>query len=162
MEHPMFPRLMSLAFLAALSVPGLCQSAPYNVNFNEMPIPPATKPISVNFDDVVNVFGLDVMKLLSQGGNLSLVHGRSEFAFMRNWDGDSTLSSNVGLTPSTKLQTPFTGVTVSLNSGNPSYILQLGSPVLTEWELLADNGAFVIEASQLSYTKRQLISINQR
>jgi hypothetical protein len=150
-------RLMPFTLIAVLSVPALCQSSPYAVTLQ-------TPQGSLPFNNVDNVFGLNVKKILTATNNsTNVVHGRSSFAFMRDWDGDTVLQSAVGVTPpkNSTLAVPATSVEVSYIESGATGSLELEAPVFTVWSLMADQGAFVIEASELSYTGRRFLTFNK-
>jgi len=152
-------RLMPLALIAVLAVPAVCQSSPYAVTLQ---YPQGSVPLVNDYNDVDNVFGLNVMKMLTATNNSpNVVHGRSSFAFMRDWDGDTVLHSEVGVTP-TKISTlavPATSVDVAYQGLGATGSLELDAPVFTVWSLMADQGAFVIEASEFSYTGRRFVPL---
>ena len=146
-------RLMPFTLIAVLSVPAVCQSSPYAVTLQN---PQGSMP----FNNVDNVFGLNVKKILTATNNsTNVVHGRSSFAFMRDWDGDTVLQSAVGVTPTknSTLAVPATSVVVLCNESGATGSLELDAPVFTVWSLMADQGAFVIEASEFSYTGRRFL-----
>ena len=151
-------RLMPFALSAVLSVPALCQASPYDVT---LVYAPGGQSAYSDYPDVDNVFGLNVKRMLTAtNNNTNVVHGRSSFAFMRDWNGENTLSLMVGATPAnTALATPAVNVSVYYNEAGATGYLQLGAPVFTVWSLLADQGAFVIEASEFSYTSRQFLPL---
>ena len=154
-------RLMPLTLIAVLSVPAVCQSSPYEVTLQYYP--QGSKPSVNDYNDVDNVFGLNVKKILTATNNsTNVVHGRSSFAFMRDWDGDTILHSAVGVTPTknSTLAVPATSVEVHYNESGATGSLELDAPVFTVWTLQADQGAFVIEASEFSYTGRHFVPAN--
>ena len=150
-------RLLSIAF-ALLSVPALCQSAPYQAALQGLPTAGSKSMTVMSYQDVDNVYGLNVKKILTAANpNTNVVHGRNQFAFMRDWDGDTLLSALVGETPTSSIPSPVASVKVSYTGPGAQGSLMLGAPVFTGWTLLADQGAFVIEASEFTYTTRQYL-----
>jgi hypothetical protein len=151
----MFFRLMPLTLFAILSVPAVCQSTPYTVTL-QYPQGSAT-PFN-RYRDVDNVFGLNVKKILTATNNsTSVVHGRSSFAFMRDWDGDTVLHSAVGVTPTNASASVIPATSVEVYCDGAAGWLEFDAPVFTVWSLMADQGAFVIEASEFSYTGRRFV-----
>jgi hypothetical protein len=127
------------------------------VTLVQQPQTTTTRPIlnSYTFPDVTAVLGLPVDALLASGALNQPRHGRMNFAFARNWDGDTVLSELVGqsLTASA-----LTDAVVQSNTSTANE-LALGNPLFTEWSILADQGVFAVEVSQFRYANREVVSV---
>jgi len=141
--------ILSLAILATLGVPALCQSAaPYAIAIQG-------DSTTQNYLDILAIQGLDVRELL-RGRTTALRKVRSEcdFSFMRVWDGTSTLSQMVGQGDSSESAT----IWMQDPDGSPSYKnrLVLGGMAVDQWTLFAENGAFSTESVQFAYSSEQV------
>ena len=109
------------------------------------------------FTDVIAARGLPVDTLLT-GNTSPLPAGKQhgEFAFLRSWDAETGLSTDLGLDLG-----PASTCTVQLDNQAPGaggLQLVLNDPVVTEWSIMGENGLFVTESVRLGYSGWQLVN----
>ena len=151
-----------LAILATFTVPGHAQAAPYRAIL--------AGSASRNYPDVRAVARPDLTDLSNRAVNANPVSvRRTTSAFMRLWDGTSTLADLIVAPVSTHAKAPSGSassappLTVTLlsqdASGRPAaHALVLGSAQAVSWTLFAENGAFSAESFSFSYGTRQVVA----
>ena len=158
----MQPRWLPLLLLAASALPAASPVAPpYTV---VLVSPPSQNPDLSIYPDVSTLSGLNLGQLLATTCSCQAKLG--QVTFMRNWDGELTLSNVVGY-KAPAFPPTVTGVWVGdpAEDANgrpvnaPSNYIEMGKPCFTEWALLAENGFFVLEVSRFTHNTRGVCAV---
>jgi len=156
MSHRSLP--LAAAMLALSGVCSMAEQPPYSVQLvNSGASSPGTQS---PYQDVQVVNGIKVKALLDNSTPSPNQKKLGEVAFMRDWDGDTVLSSQVGQKSG---GIPFTDVLIWLNATDTqaasANAVDLGQPYFDEWSLVAENGALVVEAARFCYSSRGIVPV---